>query len=166
MAISEGATAPAGGERFSTGGIVDDPGDNLAIHFDPDRYRVGGEAVEKVRRPIERVDHPAHARCAVAVGALFAEDAVTRPGNEDAFDDQRFRSPVDFSDHIGRARLRFDRFAHECGPAGDELAGFQRNVGGEVQQHGWIDASMGHRESVRHRGEGLATNAQSPQQFA
>ena len=68
---------------------VHDAGEQPVAVARGDRDGVAGQAVEEVRRAVDRVDEPVDAARAGVVGALLADDAVVGAGGEDAVDDER-----------------------------------------------------------------------------
>ena len=71
-----------------------------------DRDREAGVAVEVVGGPVDRVDEPPHAACALDARPLLADDAVVGSRPRDPVDDQPLAGLVDLGDHVGRRRLR------------------------------------------------------------
>ncbi len=77
-----------------------------AVHLDADGHRPGGQPVEVIHRPVDRVDDPAHAAEAGLGAALLAEEGVLRPGARDRRPDRLLRGGVHLGHHVGRAGLR------------------------------------------------------------
>src|SRR5690554_6782713 len=77
--VEEGTLAALGGKHLVGDGIVDQPGHDRFVALKPDRDGKMWNAVQEVRRPIERVDNPG----VRPVGALdqttfFAQESVAR----------------------------------------------------------------------------------------
>src|SRR5260370_1402028 len=77
--VDEGAVALLRPEQLVGDRLVDDASDDLTLALQADRDGEVRYAVQKVRGAVERVDDPAVAAVALALAALFAEEAVFRP---------------------------------------------------------------------------------------
>ena len=103
--VEKCAAAAACGEEFIARGIVDDRVHHLAALAQRDRNRVGGQAVNVVRRAIQGIDHPfiggefALGGMAVLAG-FFGKEEVIRVSSAQHVDNGLFRGPVDFRDII------------------------------------------------------------------
>src|SRR5438045_2023280 len=71
-----GATSPTSREQPSPRRVGGHAGLDPPADLHGDGHAVNGEAVEIVRRSVERVNDPPHAAGAIPLAALLAEDAV------------------------------------------------------------------------------------------
>ena len=103
-----GPAARVGAEELVGDDVVHDAATDRAVDLGGDRHVEAGEAVEVVGGAVERIDDPADAAGAAAVGALLAEDPVVGAGAESSRLDQRLGGPVHLGDHVGAGGLGAD----------------------------------------------------------
>ena len=68
-----------------------------------------GDAVQVVRRAVERIDDPANPARPRRRSAFLAEHRVVRAQRPEAGDDEFLRSTVHLGHEVARTRLRLDR---------------------------------------------------------
>src|SRR5262245_49019880 len=103
LIVKERALAALGGEKLVVGGIVDDARDDAAFALERDRDRKVWNAVQKVQRPVDRIDDPAVGLVAALPRTAFlAEETVARTRELQFLAQDLLRQPVGGSDKIGR----------------------------------------------------------------
>src|SRR6185312_6445179 len=106
-AIPKCAFSFGGGKHFVGGREVGEPGDDLAVLFEPEKDAPGARAADEVARAIDGVDDPAAAVGGFAAGAFLAQESVAREGLLETFDDELFAFAVGDGDR-GFVGLRFN----------------------------------------------------------
>src|ERR1041385_5726934 len=115
--------------------IENHPENNLALKTERDRNAKVRDAVEKIHRPIERVDNPLVISLLIADDALFAIKGVLWKTPEQHFADQVLRLHIDLElDVVRQRRLHRERLlkvrAEQIARGSGRFGG-----GGEIMHH-------------------------------
>src|SRR5690606_41500525 len=125
--------AALGYEHLVARRVIDDADDHFAIMGQRDRHTVEGEAMDEVRRPVNRVDNPyilgllrflyRYPPCE----ALFAKEGMRREVGADQVADHLLGALVHLSDEIA-VRLLVLQLIEVAQLALDPLAGLGRGI--------------------------------------
>jgi hypothetical protein len=128
-----GAGAAGGGENLLAHGVVHHCVLEPAFVLAGDRHREYRKLVQKVRRPVERIDDP-HGIVVPAGTAFFRQKGVIRVVLADDRDDLRLRLGIDLGYEVvpalGRDREGFEAIE----VADDDFAGPPRGPNGDIEK--------------------------------
>ena len=121
--------------KFVANRIENHPENNLALKTERDRNAKVRDAVEKIHRPIERVDNPVVIALLIADDALFALKRVLWKTPKQHFADQILRLHIDLElDVVRQRRLHRERLlearAEQIARGSGRFGG-----GGEIMDH-------------------------------
>ncbi len=141
MVVEERALAALGDEQLLVGRIVGQRRDDHAAAFKRDRDGEMRNAVQKIGRPIQRIDDPPMGLVGAGAGAAFlAEETVIRPRLGQFLAHDLLRAPVGGGDEIAGAfdgdlqLLDFAEVALEASPG--TARGLDHDVEYSGMQHG------------------------------
>src|SRR5581483_5846977 len=137
LVVEKGSFAALGEKHLVVGRIVDQSRDDRSFALKRDRDCELRNAVQEIRRAVERIDDPEMgAIAALDAAAFLAEEAIARPRLGQFLAQDFFGALVRSGDEVGRPLHRYLELLHLAEVAFERAAGKPRGFDHHIEQGG------------------------------